>query len=200
MREQRATGTGVKSKIARALIAQPEAVAGEHCDQTNEKGCTPAALATGASAMVMSGAAACHRTNRPIAKQSRARSTTSTTGAADRSPAGGGLPGHPAIDPGALEDDGEADEHAEQQREVPIHRAQRVDRDHARGREHASRENCDPGRIDVVQRLGHKAQQQAAADAERDLLVARHRAEQRPLQGERRCPPAEALLIAAAGR
>ena len=45
--------------------------------------------------------------------------------------------------------------------------------------EHASRQNRDPGGIDVVQGLGHEAEEQADADAERDLLVARHRAEQR---------------------
>jgi hypothetical protein len=35
-----------------------------------------------------------------------------------------------------------------------------------------------------VQKLGHEADEQADADAERELLVARHRAEQRSLQRE----------------
>jgi hypothetical protein len=39
-----------------------------------------------------------------------------------------------------------------------------------------------------MQRLRHEAGEQTDADAERDLLVARHWAEQGPLQRERGCP------------
>ena len=84
------------------------------------KGCMPDALATGASAMVISGAAACQRTTKLIAKQSRANAVTNKGRRQQAASVGGDQIRHPVIDAGVSEHGSKADEDPEQQRKVPI--------------------------------------------------------------------------------
>ena len=170
--EELAAGAGVEGKIARALVRQEEAVAGDHGNKADDEGMHPDALATGASAMVTSGAAACHRTRKLTqSKAASRRRRNERASPASRRRSEAMTIRQPAIEPGVLEDGGKADEDAEQQRKIPVDGAQRVDRDDARCREHAGRQNRDPGRIDAVQGLGDEAHEQADADTERDLFV-----------------------------
>ena len=87
MREQLAGGPHPEREVGRALIGQEEGVAGDNGNKPTITGWTPDTLATGARAMVTSGAAACQRIMKLIAKQSTARPITKITGTPKKSPA-----------------------------------------------------------------------------------------------------------------